>query len=332
MTREQIKDFLRTVGGPNIQLVDHTGWVNFNCLFGPFLHASGADKRPSAGISINDDCSIYNCKSCHTKGPLHWIMREYQDCTGEDFTALIEELKDEALFEGVIPAWDAPRAAGRELPEPLSKEVYLDLYDPAYEHWYVNEERGISRDTATRLDLRVDYSDSGGKERILFPVYHHRNGFYGFTGRAVDSDVYPPIRDYHNLPKEFLLLGSHLLQPNDKYLLIVEGLFDLAMMVQYGFPAVAYMGSLPTEHQVDALIDIGLPVYFFCDNPLVDKAGADALERMKESRLLRHVPVMQVRYPRRVVNLKDGSAGIVKDPDELRAEEVERMIKEARLL
>ena len=329
MNREAIKDFVKEVAGPNTEIIDHAKWVNFPCFFAPFKHARGKDAHPSAGISIQDERSIYNCRACNTKGSLPWILRQLSAMDGEDYSELLDEVDDEELYGGVIPKWEAERHAATELPPELDKAVYLDLYDPAYDHWYVREERHLSYETAEKLDLRVDPSDSGGKERILFPVYHHKGGFYGFTGRATDNDVYPPIRDYYGLPKTYLLLGCQLLPEDAEYLILVEGLFDLAAMVEYGFPAVAMMGSLPTEQQIDALVDIGLPVYFFRDE---DKAGKDAEALLKESRLCKHLPVMKIRYPKRKVLLSDGSLRYVKDPDELTAEEVQAMVEDARLL
>lgn len=329
MNREQVKEFIKAVAGVNTVMIDHAGWVNFPCIFGIYKHARGRDRHPSAGISIQEDRSIYNCKACNTKGSLSWIVKMYAEYSGDDFSDLLDEVEDEELFGGTIPKWGTPRIQRKELPAPLDKDVYLDLYDTAYDHPYVTEVRHLTEDTAERLDLRVDYHDSAGEERILFPVYHHTGGFYGFTGRATDAEVYPPIRDYHGLPKEFLLLGSHLLPHDSKYLLLVEGLFDMAALFQYGFPVVAMMGSLPTERQNEALIDIGLPVYFFRDD---DKAGIDAQEKVKESKLCKHIPVMKIRYPTRKVLLADGTWANLKDPDELEAGEVEAMIKDARLL
>lgn len=330
MNREGVKALLKQVLGPNISLVDRGKWVSLHCPFAPWRHTGGRDTRPSAGVSVSEDQpSVFNCLACGMKKKLPGFLFEYERHTGDDYSNLIADLEqDEFLGGGDLPEWDRRGPPQNVPPPPLDPEVYLDLYDEAYDHPYVAG-RGIHFETARAINLRVDPEDSQGEERILFPVYHHHGGFYGFTGRATRKGVYPPIRDYHGLPKQFLLLGSHLLQPEDKYVILVEGLFDFAMLYQYGYPAMAYMGARPTDRQIDALVDIGLPVYLFGDN---DKAGRDAQDAIAESRLCKHLPVMKVRYPKRLVPKKDGKLGPITDPDELTREEVAHMIDDARIL
>lgn len=330
MDRETIKQLVKDVFGPNTRMVDHAQWVSMSCPFAPWKHAHGRDTNPSAGISVKDDeISVFNCQACGTKGSLSYVLGELSKLTGEDYSGMVGgTLKDE-FFGGNLKAWgERPETAKRVLPPPLDPVVYLDLYDSAHEHPYVLG-RGVSSDAALDMGLRVDPSDSQGEERILFPVYHHLGGFYGFTGRAVRDGAYPPIRDYHGLPKQFLLLGSHLIPREAKYLIGVEGLFDYAVLYSKGYSVVAWMGASPTDDQIDAIIDIGLPFYFFRDN---DLAGEQAQERLKETKLCRHLPVMKVRYPNRVVKRRDGSLHPLTDPDELTEAEIDRMLADARLL
>ncbi len=332
MERQSIKDLVKEVAGPNAGMVDHQNWVSISCWFAPWKHGGGRDAKPSAGISVKkDERSIYNCQTCGMKGTLPYILEQLSAKTGEDYTDLLGGIDDEEFYGGDLQPWGVrPKDEAEAMPEPLDPDVYLDLYDTAYDHWYVSETRGIDEDTARFIDLRVDPSDSAGEERILFPVYNHRGGFYGFTGRATRDGVYPPVRDYHGLPKRGLLLGSHLLPRDAKRVIVVEGLFDFARLIQYGQPAVAYMGGSLTELQVQVLIDIDLPVYYFRDN---DETGERAqLKIVEELTLCKHVPVMKVRYPKRLVLGKDGKRRPIKDPDELSEEEVETMLAEARLL
>lgn len=301
-----------------------------NCPFAQWTHANGRDTNPSAGISVKDDgTSIFNCQACHIKLPVSKMLKELSKHTGEDYGEVIGGLESEEFLGGNLKPWGVkPSDTLRKLSDPLDEAVYLDLYDPADDHWYVAH-RGITPETSAALGLRVDPADSQGQERILFPVYHHKGGLYGFTGRATDPEVYPPIRDYHGLPKQFLLLGSHFIPPDAKYLILVEGLFDQAKLYQYGEPVVAYMGGFPTDDQINALLDIGLPIYFFRDN---DTAGNEAQEKLKGTKLCRHLPVMKVRFPNRKVRGRDGVLKNLTDPDELTPGEVEKMRRDARLL
>lgn len=329
MDRSSIKELLKEVAGANVTLKDHPEWVGVPCLFAQWKHDTGKDSHPSAGVSVQESgTSIYNCHACHTKLPLSAMLQQLSDYSGSDYAGLIAQLKNEIFLGGDLPPWGrSPSVVSASLGEPLDEETYLDLFDSAEDHWYVRS-RDINSATARQLGLLVD-PDDAGEERVLFPVYRAKGALYGFTGRATASGVYPPTRDYYGLPKRLLLLGMHLLPDDAKYVILVEGLFDQARLFQYGFPVVAHMGGHPTEHHIDMLLELGLPVYLFRDN---DTAGKLLQEELKKTKLCRHLPVMKVRYPRRKVQDRNGRLRNVNDPDELWASEIEHMIKDARIL
>lgn len=248
--------------------------------------------------------------------------------TGDDFSELSEQLEKEEFFGVSVPDWGSA-VATTALPQPIENaHQYLDLYDTVTSHPYLTR-RGISSATARLLDLRLDPEDSDGDERILFPVFSPSGGFYGFTGRATHKSARLKVRDYHGLPKRFCLLGSHLIPTDARYVCLVEGLFDMARMVEFGHPACAFMSSTLTDAQAELVRDIGLPTYFFHDN---DTAGLDALDKAMD--LLCHdVPLMTVTYPRRKLrNRKTGKVRPLKDPGELRENEVAEMIATASLV
>ena len=58
--------------------------------------------------------------------------------------------------------------------------------------------------------------DGHGAERIIFPVRGREGELYGYTGRAIDEDVQPRIRDYYGLPKRACLLGLDALLGNQR--------------------------------------------------------------------------------------------------------------------
>jgi DNA primase len=202
---------------------------------------------------------------------------------------------------------------------PLDKAIWLDVYESAVGHPYLKE-RGISNKTARQLQLMVD-TDSAGEERILFPVFDGAGELYGFTGRATRPNAPLKVRDYKGLPKRLLLLGEHLILDTDEYIVLVEGLFDYATLVQCNYPAVAYMSGTVTNAQIQRIKDIGKPVIFFHDN---DKTGIEAREKVKEQ-LCMHVPVLRVTYPKGVR---------AKDPSDLVEKEsvIHKMIQKAKLI
>lgn len=329
MDRAEIKEIIKEVFGPNTPLSDTDKWVSLACPLSPWTHARGQDTHPSAGISVKTDgsASVFNCFTCHSRGTLSWLLRKYSEYSGEDWLSYAVSLERGEFFGGAIPDWGSVSQEQRQI-KPIDKEKYFDLYDSAEGHSYL-EKRGITREAARKMELLYDPGDFNGVERIMFPVYGLDGALYGFSGRAVRKDAVPKVKDYYGLPKRALLLGAHLLDPADRYLILVEGLFDYAKLVTYGFPAVAFMGSYLTDEQAEIVKEIGKPVYFFHDD---DPPGRDARDRAREL-LWRYLPLMKVRYPTdTTVKMSGGGLRPPKDPAELSAKQIKKMIQNARLL
>lgn len=327
MDRSSIKEMLKEVLGPNIELVDHPEWVGLHCPMAPYTHEKRVDSTPSAGVSVKEDggTSIYNCYVCG-RGTLPWFLRQMEKYTGNSYSKIIKNIETGEFLGGSLPEWGQSKVV-KKVDKFLDKELYLDLYDSAVGHWYLRE-RGIDDDTATTLQLLVDPSDSQGDERILFPVFSHGGDLYGFTGRAVSDKAELRVRDYHGLPKARVLLGAHLVLEEDAYVVVVEGLFDYAMMVQYGYPAVATLHAGLTSDQAKALIDIGKPVILMYDN---DQAGQTATETAVKA-LKKHLPISRVMYPKAKLNPRGRKLPCLKDPAMCTADQVADMLRRASLV
>lgn len=330
MDRDEIVQFVKEVIGPNTQIVHQDNWVSIPCPISPWTHAGGQDRNPSSGISVKPNgTSIFNCFTCHKKGKLSYLLKELEKYTGEEWGALAAAIDRGEFYGGALPQWGEKTEKEDVLPEPISKEDYFDLYDSAEGHPYLKD-RGITKRAAREMELLLDPGDGkDGEERILFPVYGRDGNLYGFSGRATRREARLKVKDYHGLPKRLLLLGAHLIQPEDEYVILVEGLFDYARMVTHGQPAMAFMSSTLTKAQAEIVKDIGKPVYFFHDN---DGPGEDARDKAKEL-LWRHVPVMKVRYPKEpTIVTPEGDSRVAKDPAELTKEQAEAMLDDARLM
>ncbi len=328
MDRASIKEILQEVLGPNVPLIDHENWVGMHCAFAPWKHERGTDATPSAGVSVNpDDSSVYHCFSCHSKGTLGWFLKEMERYTGENYSGIIRGLVSDEFFGGVLPEWGAAKAAKRAEQTYLDEEVYLNLYEPAQGHPYLRE-RSIPDSTAESIGLMIDPSDSEGEERIVFPVYDQHYRLVGLTGRATRKDARLKVRDYHGFKKAMALLGSHLVLPEDKQVVLVEGLFDYAKVYSAGYAALAVMHSGLTDHQARILLDIGLPVVLMYDN---DNAGRDGSDEAA-SKLVGKLPVSRVAYPRAGA-IKDGYVWRErKDPGSCRVTEIDYLVAKARIL
>lgn len=329
MDRKTIHEFVKAVAGPNIELVDHSNWVSFRCLLARWTHQKRTDNTPSAGISINEDGeSVYHCYACTTKarsGPLVWLLRQLEKYSGDSYRDLIRELDGSEFLGGALPEWGSRvRTKRRKLN--ILDDTYLDLFEPATGHPYLRK-RGIDDGTAQYLGLCVDPEDYHGAERIVFPVYTADHGLVGFTGRAVQNDVEPRVRDYYGLPKDSVLLGAHLVQPDDPFVVVVEGPFDLAKVVKAGLPAVATMHAGMTAAQQRIMRNLGLPVTLMLDNDAAGRTGAQIIAEG----LLPYLPVSIVRYPKRGV-LRGTQWVKVKDPGALRVAEIQELVSKAKVL
>lgn len=323
MDRAEIRELLKEVLGPNTQLIDHTKWVSLCCPLAPWTHPGGKDSSPSSGVSIKeDDISIFHCWGCGSKGTVPWLLKELEKYTGDDHGKLIKSLEHGEYLGGALPEWGAKKP---KVEERILDDEYLNLYDSAVGHWYLRD-RGILRSTARDIGLLLDPSDSSGDERILFPVFNLRRQLVGMTGRAVLDGVEPRVRDYHGFQKANSLLGIHLIDPEDTEVVVVEGLFDFAMVYQYGYSVVAALHAGLTEGQARLLREVGRPVVLMYDNDAAGAAGTETAIQL----LKRHVPVSKAKYyPRGAVGGRKGRCP--KDPATCTMDEVDRMVRKACL-
>jgi DNA primase len=325
MDRQEIKELLREVIGPNAVVADHNGWVSFCCPLAPWRHAGGKDTSPSSGISVKDgDTSVFHCWSCGSKGTVPWLLRQLEKYTGDSFSSIIRGIENGEFLGGSLPEWGDK--VKKRTPDRYLDDTYIELYDSAVGHWYLRD-RGITRETTKALGLLLDPEDSHGDERILFPVYNRHKQLHGITGRAVLDDIEPRIRDYHGLQKANALLGLHLVDTTDKYVIVVEGLFDFAMVFQYGYSVVATLHAGLTAVQADKLLDLGMPVVLMYDN---DTAGKQAVKAATAA-LLGKLPLSVVKYPEREAQ-RGGKVICPKDPATCTMDEVDWMVGHARIV
>jgi DNA primase len=325
--REAIKELLRELEGPNIALVDHPEWVGCCCVLAPWTHPNGRDSSPSCGISVKPDggTSIYHCWSCGSKGTVPWLLRQLEKYTGKNHARIIRELERGEFLGGSLPEWGERTMTTVKLTQ-LDEKVFTDLYESALDHPYI-QSRGITNATVEKTGMLIDPADSQGDERVLFPVYGRNRELYGFTGRAVYDSVEPRIRDYHGLPKKNVLLGLHLITPEDTTVIVVEGLFDYAKLVQYDVPVVATLHAGVTAGQKRLLLELGLPIVWMFDSDEPGKAATNAAVKA----IGKHLPMYVVRYPTRL-QPRSRKAITPKDPATCTRAEVYDMFTNAAIV
>jgi len=299
MNEHSVRKVLKALGSVT-GIVSSTGWLQVSCPFAPHRHRNGTDRRPSAGVKIEDHGpSVFSCYSCKTSGTLPKIVLELGKLRGHDYTELALAACEYDVAGGFRDYEDVHVYSP---PEPIeNEEIYAGMFPPA---WGVEvardylEGRGVTQEAADHMELLFDPDQN----RILFPVRGSEGELYGWTGRSIIEGVPLKIRDYKGLKKEMCLLGEYAIQKG-KPLFVVEGLFSYAHLVSIGAREicnpVAIMGSHLSDYQKDLLISYCEPIYLCLDLDeagevgLVGRAGKPgAIEKLKD-----HATTLVALYP-----------------------------------
>lgn len=328
MREEQIRHLLKALAVPT-KKATLTGsskagrWFTVPCPFAPWTHAKGRDSNPSFGILINDEGrSHYKCLACGVKGRFAGMPSKLGGYRKKDYgkLRLWAELAEQDTRRSIpLPQWDDVTVAidYTDTAKPSQVNGSVDDYPYALGNRYLHE-RGIDFRSVFRMGIRFD----SYRNRVLFPVYDKFDEFCGFTGRAAENrkkwtKEHPKVRDYYGLPKRkvFLRLPRNREGPR----IVVEGLFDYARLVGFGFTNThAILGTSVTPEKVEILIEEGEHVYFLLDN---DTAGWQALFGIPDPskdgeyntadawafQLFREIPVSIIPYQHDLDGLDPGS-------------------------
>lgn len=312
------------------------GWLVAHCPFAEFLHEKGTDHSPSFNIKIDPAGPTgFKCFTCHQHGGVRALINKLGYYRDENLNNLALRAEIAEVPEA-FPDYEAEAEIGFT-PEPINASLYLAMYPLAWEHQdsmaYLRG-RGISEETAHKLQLRYDPE----RRRIAFPVFDYRGELYGLAGRSIVPDhlrskEVPKVKNYAGLRKEYRLLGENLIA-NELPLLVVEGLFALAHIIEIGgckvCNPVATFGSSLSMAQRDLLTGYDRAVYLCYDDDFAGSQGLFGVYDKKSERwegggavdlLKEHVPTLLCQYPERTG-----------DPDRLTFDELRQMMEDAVLM
>lgn len=334
-----VRDVIKQINGPNAPVERHGKWINSTCPFAKWLHPKGTDRSPSFGIhSSGDDRSVFHCFTCKQRGTISMLWERLGEFDGNDYSDRIGDTESLELLGPTLPEW-RDNNAGRKserLGPPISEELTL-VYDRAFDikpsRRYLKK-RGITRSTAEDIGLLYDPDDGSGQRRTLFTVRDLRGNLYGFTGRAIRNHVEPRVRDYYGLDKRLLLLGAeHCRRASGTSgrsmgspIVLVEGLFDYAKVVQAGFTCVAALHSGLTKAQCRILRELDRPVVVMFDD---DTAGEKGKDQVKKA-LGQFLRLFKIRY--RAIEEPNEEGYTELDPGKLNEDEIRWLIKDRKLL
>lgn len=322
------EDVIKLVEGMERRPKVSDDWINFRCIFAEWFHDGGTDRRPSAGISINDEGpSYYNCYTCKhggfgNSGLLVDVFQRYQWMVGENlgkFLAWIDDRHDEDMKRArasgkPFPGKKKDAPIGRILNDMLvHREEEIAAYKTGEYHPML-EARRIWPETAKKWEVGFDTKRS----RITFPIRRHDGALLGLQGRTV-IDASPPYYFYWSFPRASCLLGAQFLSPKNtaEPLILVEGPFDAMRVAQAGYRVVAVFGSQPAYNQaqiIQLFTESRVVAFFDADKP------GDVGARVTKYLLGAVVPVFAARPP-------DG-----KDPADLHEEQVQELVENAEFV
>ena len=255
------------------------GNISTNCPLAPWRHGSGRDKNPSFSIKVAPGAtSVCYCWSCGWKGTLRSLARELIRCGGDQFNDVA------AYIHGAEHSSTPAEYRGRRLAEPgmildgLIKEIPEDRLFPEEEYEpysgrvpaYVLR-RGLTLETCRAWELGHD----PWRKRLLFPVRDYQGRLCGVSGRVYiegcircgrvpDSEygvcvgcgewLWPKYRHSTGIPREMLLYGEHMIDPECEFGIVSEGNMDPLALWQLGFPnCVCPFGTKVSPEQMKKL-------------------------------------------------------------------------------
>lgn len=193
-------------------------------------------------------------------------------------------------------------------PEEMLDRVRIDYDKPHVVIDYMLG-RGFSLDTIRYFE--IGYSEV--QDRIVIPVRDESGALVGFSGRALREEQYPKYWD-KGLPKRFVLFNLNNCVGKD--VIVTEGPLDAMMVHQAGFPdVVAIFGGGFAGGQREKLTRFVRSCIIFTDNPAVDEAGAELLEKISTTLQRAGKEIFVASYPPHV-----------KDPGEMSEKQIQDAI------
>lgn len=321
----------------NVQYLINNGWNPTSkgteykgCCPFPHRHAKGRDENPS--FSINSNTGEFYCYSCNAGGKSlvtlvmflinvdkeaaikHLGYKSTGDMQTTDNNRLMAECKTLFAKAATIPAIRANMLGyfgTRQIP--ITEEV-MQRYDIGFGYYKIHPR--LKHHNQTTLEKANIFSGDVflPESRITIPIIS-RGQLIGFSCRSMTSSN---TRKYINcFNKELYPMHTWMAGlEQGKEIYIVEGIFDMIRMKEYGFNAAALMGTHITKERAKLLTGYD-KIYICLDN---DSAGVTAATRFIETRsgILDGACIKVVNLPGR------------KDPDECTKEEIEEAVRNSK--
>lgn len=296
------------------------GWIESTCPFAPWEHSKGTDRSPSFGVSTHEgDMSFYRCHSCNKKGPLKYLpkaLSKYRDVVAisaqiaagdhvdpnriaAGFAKKAKEAQEDYYIEaGGIMIRRSLLPSDYVVGPPLDEAVLAPFRSPPEEvvDWLLGPKRNLTLDIIRRWDIGYN----GAKGRVSIPIRDLDGRLVGYSGRAFFEGQKPKFLHSKGFQRDLFLFGEHTaVKGGTGYL--VEGFFDVIRLQEWGYSAVAVLGTSISNVHLEKLARFYNEVVILFDGDSAGRTGAAPVAERIATRL-----------PMRTVQLPEGV-----DPDEL---------------
>ena len=229
------------------------------------------DNNPSFGI--HSETGSFNCLGCERHGNIKELKEVLSDLDLLEIDQLDtpSELKWMDALKSIHESYDMKDRKEYQFSsfrDGKTREMGREEYSYA-------RQRGLDANTIKEMNLgiihHVDYGD-----RLVFPVCD-KIGVIWYEGRAIRKDTTPKYwRPLNTQSSNVLYNYVNVLEEN--YVIVVEGVIDVAILHQWGYPAVCCFGSRLYSNQYILLSNFE-SVYFCFDG---DLTGRKAMKTIRE--------------------------------------------------
>ena len=255
-------------------------------------HKDGREAHPDCGIYIgNDTKKTYGFVHCFACGWAVPFLTFVQECF---------ESTEAFAKRWLISNYGKPIKAQVSLGDSIKlnqvdKNNILDSANlDSMNSWcpYLAQ-RGISKATCIKFNVKYDST----QRQVVFPCYDVQDNLVMFARRSIDSKIFYMDK---NVEKPVYCLNN-IVKNNIKTAVITEGPFDCLTSYEYGFPAIATLGT-PSIEQITQINNSCITtLYTMFDN---DDAGRKFTEFLKQ-RLNKRILIIEVKIPQGKKDIND---------------------------
>ena len=269
-------------------IIQKTDYIMVTCPH----HKDGRESHPDCGIYIGEDSKktygFVHCFACN------WAVNFVtfvQDCFESS-----EAFAKKWLIDNYGRLINSTTSIGDTIK--IDKKTNIKVIDSSqldtFATWcpYLSK-RGISRATCNRFNVKYDAEH----RQVVFPCYDITGRLIMLVRRSIDNKIF-----YMDKGVEKPVYGlDKVVEANIRTVLITEGPFDCLSANEYGFPAIATLGT-PSIEQINEINKSCITtIYTMFDN---DSAGKKFTEFLK-TRLDKRILVVEVRIPQGKKDIND---------------------------